>query len=112
MRLRPLVIGFIFAIAGLPALALDRPFPQNTKRGTMTPSNYPEIVIDGQSRRLAPGARIWSADNLIEMPAALRGNNLPVNYTEDMQGAVDRVWILGPEEASEPLAKQINRPLR
>jgi hypothetical protein len=112
MRLRPFIIGFTVAIAALPALAGDRPFPQNARRGTMTPANYPEIVIDGQSRQLAPGARIWNTDNLIEMPAALRGSDLAVNYTEDPQGAVDRVWILSPEEASEPLAQQINRQLR
>ena len=112
MRLRPFIIGFTVAIAALPALAGDRPFPQNARRGTMTPANYPEIVIDGQPRQLAPGARIWNTDNLIEMPAALRGSDLAVNYTEDPQGAVDRVWILSPEEASEPLAQQINRQLR
>ena len=78
----------------------------------MTPANYPEIMINGQSRQLAPGARIWNADNLIEMPAALRGSDFVVNYTEDVQGAIDRVWILDTEEASEPLAKQINRQTR
>jgi hypothetical protein len=104
-------MGLVFSIAGLPALAFERPFPQNAKRGTMTPANYPEIVIDGQSRQLAPGARIWNTDNLIEMPAALRGSGFTVNYTEDTQGAIDRVWILSPEEASEPLAKQINRQI-
>ena len=78
----------------------------------MTPASYPEIVIDGQLRHLAPGARIWNTENLIEMPAALRGSGLTVNYTEDTQGAIDRVWILSPEEASEPLKQQINRQIR
>lgn len=78
----------------------------------MAPANYPEIVIDGQSRQLAPGARIWNANNLIEMPASLRGSDIAVNFTIDAQGAIDRVWILSPDEASEPLAQQINRQLR
>lgn len=112
MRLRPLLTVLALACATLPAFAFDRPFPQNTKRGTMSPGNYPEIVIDGQLRRLSPGARIWNADNLIEMPAYLRGSDFTVNYTEDMQGAINRVWILNPQEASESLATQINRQSR
>jgi hypothetical protein len=81
------------------ATAFERPFPAATKRGIMTPAPHPIVVIDGQNRQLAPGARIWNQDNLIEMPAALRGSNLPVRYTLDSQGDVDRIWILTPEEA-------------
>lgn len=55
---------------------------------------------------MAPGARIWNQDNLIEMPAALRGSDLPVNYTEDAQGDIDRVWILTAEEARQSLKQQ------
>lgn len=89
-------------------MALDRPFPAPTQRGRMSPGMYPEIVIDGTVRRLSPGARIWNESNLIEMPAAMRGSDLVVNYTVDFQGEIDRVWVLTPEEASEPVAKQIN----
>lgn len=85
--------------------AADRPFPVTAKRGTMTPAPYPEIVIDSKLRHLAPGARIWNAENLIEMPAALRGD-FTVNYTENDEGDIDRVWILNDEEAREPLARQ------
>ena len=112
MRLRPLLTVLVLACATLPALAFDRPFPQNTKRGAMSSGEYPEITIDGQVRRLAPGARIWNANNLIEMPAALHGQDFTVNYTEDMQGAINRVWILTPQEASEQLETQLNRQLR
>jgi len=112
MRLRPFLTILALACAALPAFAFDRPFPQNTKRGTMSPGNYPEIVIDGQLHRLSPGARIWNANNLIEMPAYLRGSDFTVNYTEDMQGAINRVWILSPQEANESLETQINRQSR
>ncbi|SNT15030.1 hypothetical protein SAMN06265795_11559 [Noviherbaspirillum humi] len=77
----------------------QRPFPANTKRGLMTPAPYPEIQINSDRRQLAPGARIWNQDNLIEMPASLRGSDLPVRYTEDSHGEIDRVWILTPDEA-------------
>lgn len=95
-------------MAALPAAALDRPFPAPTKRGKMTPAAHPAIVIDGKTRQLSPGARIWNENNLIEMPAALRGSDLMVNYTENDQGDIDRVWILTPEEAREPVARQVN----
>lgn len=87
------------ALAMMPSYAFDRPFPANTKRGTMTPAVYPEIVIDGKSRTLSAGARIWNEENLIEQPASLRGNGLSVNYTENEAGEIDRVWILTREEA-------------
>lgn len=79
--------------------AFERPFPPGTKRGVMTPANHPQIILDGKNRHLAPGARIWNQDNLIEMPASLRGSELPVRFTEDARGDIDRVWILTPEEA-------------
>ncbi|MGE5652119.1 MAG: hypothetical protein ACM34A_18140 [Bacillota bacterium] len=105
---RPFLIVFLSVLAVLPAHAFDRPFPQDAQRGTMTPAPYPEIVLNGKLRHLASGARIWNQDNQIEMPASLRGNDLPVNYTENAEGEIDRVWILSEEEASQPLAKQVN----
>jgi hypothetical protein len=90
---RRFLILLLSVAAALPAWASDRPFPPNAKRGTMTPAPHPAIVIDGKNRNLSPGARIWNQDNLIEMPASLRGNELVVNYTENEQGDIDRVWI-------------------
>jgi hypothetical protein len=112
MRLRPFITLFALLLAVTNAWGGDRPFPQQTKRGTMTPANFPEIVIDGKTRHLAPAARIWNADGFIEMPAALRGSDFRVNYTEDMNGDIDRVWILTAAEAQESLQKQINSQSR
>ena len=107
---RSLLIICLAATTALPAWAFERPFPPSAKRGTMSPAPHPEIVIDGKSRRLSPGARIWNQRNLIEMPAALRGTDLVVNYTEDMQGQIDRVWILTVDEASRPVGKPAAKP--
>ncbi|KQW96527.1 hypothetical protein ASC94_06675 [Massilia sp. Root418] len=85
----------------LPALADGRPFPPNAKRGKMTPAWYPAIVIDGKTRTLSPAARIFNADNTIEMPASLRGENMVVNYQEDSEGQILNVWILTREEAGQ-----------
>lgn len=108
MRRRPFLIICFSAVLALPAMAFERPFPAPTKRGQMSPGAYPEIIIDGKMRRLSPGSRIWNQNNLIEMPAAVRGSDLVVNYTENFQGEIDRVWILTPEEAGQPVARQIN----
>jgi len=76
-----------------------RNFPIGTLRGKFLLVNTPEILLDGQPERLAPGARIRSAQNMLMMPAALTGQNLLVNYTRDAAGMVSQVWVLTPEEA-------------
>lgn len=88
-------------LAALPALAAPRDFPPEAKRGILTPGWFPDITLDGKSRRLAPAARIFNQDNLVELPAALRGRDLPVLYTENGDGDVDRVWLLTPEESRQ-----------
>ncbi|HEY8608815.1 MAG TPA: hypothetical protein VIM12_17000 [Noviherbaspirillum sp.] len=112
MRHRPLLFLFLAAQFLLPALAADRPFPPVAKRGTMSSAPHPQIVIEGRQRQLAPGARIWNEDNLIQLPASIDVRGVPVNYTEDADGAIDRVWMLTPEEARQPLRQQTNTNLR
>lgn len=84
----------------VPACA-ERPFPAHAKRGLMTPAYHPDIIIDGKPRRLAPAARIFNQDNLIEVPASLRGSNIVVKYEEDRDGLIVNVWLLTPEEAGQ-----------
>jgi len=98
---------FLFCAAvAAPAAALERTFPENVKRGRMTPAPWPQILIDGKPRQLSPGAQVRNQHNLIEVPSALHGSDLPVNYTETEQGEIHRVWILTPAEAGRPLPKQ------
>lgn len=89
------------ALVAVPALAIDRPFPANVLRGTFTPGYFPDITLDGKARQLSPAARIFNQDNRIEMPAALRGSELVVNYTVDGLGYIDRIWILTADEAAQ-----------
>lgn len=105
---RSFLIVFLSVVAAFPAWAFERPFPQNVKRGTMTPGTYPEITIDGKARHLSAGSRIWNQRNLIEMPAYLQGSDLMVNYTENAQGEIDRVWILTDDEARQTPPAQTN----
>jgi hypothetical protein len=90
-------------LLSLSALAFDRPFPANALRGKMTPGYFPDVTIDGKVRQLSPAARIFNRDNMIEMPASLRGSDIVVNYTVDGNGNIDRVWILTRDEAAQKL---------
>ena len=93
--------GLLLAALTFSAAAFERPFPPIAKRCTISPAHHPQILIDRQTRTLPAAARIWNSENLIEMPAALSGSGCKVNYTEDSQGDIDRVWILTADEASQ-----------
>jgi len=101
--------GLTAAVLSLPAFAdappdvPPREFPRHAKRGKMTPGYHPEIYIDGKLRRLSPSSRIFNEENLIQMLGTIRGEDIVVNYTEDRDGDIDRVWILTREEASQQL---------
>ncbi|MYN39711.1 hypothetical protein GTP55_10035 [Duganella sp. FT109W] len=106
-KLSALILAAMLALPALVALAIDRPFPANILRGKFTPGYYPDITLDGKPRQLSPSARIFNQDNRIEMPAAVRGTDIVVNYTVDGMGYIDRIWILTDDEAAQkvPAAK-------
>ena len=79
---------------------VQRNFPQNALRGALVVGIPPEITLNGQAARLAPGARIRGQTNMVEMSASLSGSRLLVNYTLDPLGLVMNVWILRAEEAA------------
>ena len=106
MQTKHFLSAVILATLACSAAAYERPFPSNAKRGTMTPAIYPAIVIDGAQRMLSPGAQIFNTHNTIDMPASLSGSNVVVNFTENNQGQIHRIWILSPQEASKTLPDQ------
>jgi hypothetical protein len=93
-----LVFVLAFAAAVAPAHA-QRVFERNALRGELQVIQPPEALLNGQPVRLAPGARIRNAQNLIQMSGALLGQTLVVNYTLDGLGLVRDVWILTEAEA-------------
>ncbi len=106
MRTPRFLTAALLTLAAASAFAMERPFPPVAKRGVMNPAPFPEIVINGQARRMSMGARIFNERNLIQMPASVRGSDLVVNYTEDFQGNIDRVWILTAHEAAQSPVQQ------
>jgi hypothetical protein len=108
MRANRILPGIALAAAVftcLPAQALQRLFPEGVKRGTLAIGDYPAIRIDGAAKKLSPGAWIRNQANTVDLPASLRGQTFTANYTENPEGDIDRVWILTPEEASQPAPK-------
>ena len=106
-RILPCIVSCItlgLALAA-PAHALDRLFPPQTKRGELSNVDFPSVKINGTERKLSAGAWIRNENNTIDMPVTLKGRQFIVNYTEDNEGNVNRVWILSPAEASVPLPK-------
>jgi hypothetical protein len=77
---------------------VQRPFPQTALRGQIAFGIAPEIVLNGQPARLAPGARLHGTNNLLMAPGALVGAKAVVNYTFEINGLVQEVWILRPDE--------------
>jgi len=83
------------------AAQVQRAFPQNALRGALVMASPPDVSLNGQPARLAPGVRIRNQANMVEMTSALTGQRLLVNYTfEDTTGLINNIWILRPEEAA------------
>jgi hypothetical protein len=91
------------AHADLSAQTISRPFPPKTQRGAMVITNPPDIVMNGKTDRLSPGARIRGQNNMMVMSGTLVGQNLLVNFVREPNGMVHEVWILNEAEARQVL---------
>jgi hypothetical protein len=99
-----LVWATVFPADPAAAQYLPRQFPPAALRGTLQVTAPPEVLLNGKSARLAPGARIKGVNNLMVMSGALMGSTVLVNYMRDTQGLIQEVWILNPQEAQEKRA--------
>ncbi len=80
------------------AQGLPRNFPATALRGEIVVGQPPEITLNGQASRLAPGSRIRGTNNLLVMSGAVVGQRLVVHYTLDQLGQPQDIWVLTPEE--------------
>jgi hypothetical protein len=102
MWIRRFLIAIVLLLGAHLVLAAPRTFPPNAQRGTISGGNYPQVLINGQTQLLAPGALIKDKQNLIIMPSTLGNQVLTVNYTFDNLGKINRAWILTDEELAQP----------
>ena len=100
-----LVLGMVCLSLFLPnsaaAQSFVRPFPPAAKRGTLVVTTPPQVLINGVSERLSPGARIKDVNNMMVMSGVLVGKSVLVNYVRNGQGLIQEVWILNAAEAQE-----------
>jgi len=102
------LLAFALLLAGFladPAAAQLRSIPPQAKSGTISHLQEMYVAIDGQRRRLAPGAQIRDADNRLVLPASIPPGSL-VRYLGDAEGLVRQVWILSPQEAAQAQRRQ------
>jgi len=78
-----------------------RQFPAAAKRGALTVTSPPEVLINGTAERLAPGVRIRGVNNLLLMSASLVGQTYIVNYVREPQGLIKDIWLLNQYEVAE-----------
>lgn len=104
--LTALLALLLWSAAHFPASAqyLPRQFPPAALRGTLQITAPPEVLLNGKSERLSPGARIKGTNNLLVMSASLVGSTVLVNYVRETHGLIHQVWILSPQEAQEKRA--------
>jgi hypothetical protein len=76
-----------------------RPFPAKAERGVMQVTQPPELLINGKTERLSPGARIRGSNNMLVMSGALVGQSLVVKFVREPLGLVHEVWVLTAAEA-------------
>ena len=98
--MRAVVLFFLFSLAAA-AYAQMRTLPKDAERGEVRHVQGMTIAIDGTERRLAPGAQIRDASNLIIVPTAIPSGAL-AKYVVDAEGLVRQVWLLTPQEAAQP----------
>lgn len=97
-RLLTLLVALLFA--GDVGAQSVRRIPADAPKGRFTALQLPLVSIDGKQFRLAPGARIFNANNLTVTPNLVAAGT-PVRYELDAQGQVRTVWIVGAAAGAE-----------
>ena len=80
------------------AAQAPRNFPANALRGEIVITQPPDLLLNQSPARLAPGARIRGADNMLLLSGAAVNQRLLVHYTLDLHGHLLDVWVLTPAE--------------
>jgi hypothetical protein len=104
-RRQALLLITLFCLASV-AIADERIFPAQTKRGKLTVTERVEVMIDGKVKNTHPSTRIYNENDLIVQIATVFVKNAIVNYTENDLGDIEKIWLLTTQEASHPSLKK------
>jgi hypothetical protein len=103
-----MVYGLTACLAAGFALAQQRmiPISPKAKRADITFNGTPDVLINGQKARLAPGARITDRNNMLALSGSLQGTAKAKYLLEDTTGNVIAIWILTDDEIATPDPEQ------
>jgi hypothetical protein len=114
--MKTLITALLLCLLSLPAMAVNRLLPANIVAGTLSSvdnnvvtfvksessllsSLVAMVIPSGQSYTTAPGLRIYDANNLFlltgQLPTLV---GKTVGITLDLQGNINRIWVLSDEE--------------
>ena len=98
------VLPLTLAVSCLTAQAqTHRFFTPTTLRGELVVTQHPDVLLNGQPARLAPGSRLKGENNLLVQPAGIAGQKFTVHYTVESSGLIMDVWVLNAAElANKP----------
>jgi hypothetical protein len=91
--------ALLLCLVHAPGVLAARQLPTNARFAVISQFQYPYLVVKGRTLHIAPGAKIYNEQNLIIMPAAMQA---PANalLRLDLQGEVEGIWILTPQETA------------
>jgi len=95
------VVALLLCLAAAWPACAQRLFQQDALRGELVIVEPPQALLNGKPVRLAPGARIRSPSNMIQMSGSLLGQKLAINYALDPAGELRDVWILSNAELAK-----------
>ena len=101
--LQRVVLAVIFFLVAAYAMAIERDFPEGTKRGRLSTTELGELIVNNKLIHILPSLRIFNEEGLIVNSASVYANNVMINYLLNDYGEVERIWILSEEEARRPL---------
>jgi len=94
------VVLVVLSLAAGQALAA-RPFPKDAKLATLNGVDAPNVNVDGEWKRLAPGAMVYDTGNRIVQAETLPAKVQAVVQYEATTGFVAKIWLLSDDEAAQ-----------
>jgi len=101
------ILALAVAVVTASHAQVFRQLPANGKLGELTGQQqpFPLLLIDSNVLRLAPGGRIYDANNRIILHGTLPPS-ATVLFVQDMNGDVSRVYILRSDELEQIRQRQ------
>jgi len=98
LLLKIFAVTVAFTAAQIGYAQVQRQLPANAKRGTTGEARpLPAVMISGETKKLSPGGIIFDTQNRTILHQSLP-TNADVLYQLDMNGDIQRIYILTPEE--------------